>query len=176
MISHARLRSVIFPLLAGNSIYYVVAGRTSEALDSVAWFTLLILFTLESLYGNRMNSPRILAVVRGVRLLAAAAVGAAAIGYVTEREWHDAANIVLWIAVVALLEIEIRHPAAVARRRALFTRTAVVFYSTLVALVVIWLARGEWMDAWDAALWFAAFGVLELDVLNAAVAPEYSAG
>lgn len=164
MISHARLSAAIFALLACNSVYYVVAGRASEALDSAAWYVLLILFALEST--RRVRSPRMLAVVRGARLAAAAAVGTAAIGYVIEREWLDAANIFLWIAVVALLEIEVRHPAAIARRRAVFTRAATLLYSALAVLAAIWLARGAWMDAWDAALWLAAFGILELDVLR----------
>jgi len=169
MISRARLSAAIVALLACNTVYYVVAGRASEALDSLAWFTLLILFTVESMHS--MRSPRVLAAVRGARLVAAVAVGAAAVGYVTEREWLDAANIFLWIAVVALLEIEVRHPAAIVQHRTLFSRTAALLYSALAVLVVIWFVRGEWMDAWDAALWLAAFGILELGVLQ--VIQEY---
>jgi len=44
--------------------------------------------------------------------------------------------------------------------------TAALLYAALGILVVIWLVRGEWMDAWDAALWLAAFGVLEMDLLH----------
>jgi len=166
MISRARLSAIIVALLACNSVYYVIAGRASEALDSLAWFALLILFMLESMRSVRLRSPCVLAAVRGARLVAAVAVGAAAYGYVTECEWLDATNIFLWIAVVALLEIEVRYPAAMAQRRTLYTRTAALLYSALAVLVVIWLVRGEWMDAWDAALWLAAFGILELDVLH----------
>lgn len=156
--------ALIIALLTCNSFYYIVAGRTSEALDSSAWYVLLILFTLES--ARRVRGARMLELVRGARLVAAVAVGAAAAGYVMERAWLDATNIFLWIAVVALLEIEVRHPAAVERRRMLFTRAAIVLYSALAALVVIWLVRGSWMNAWDATLWLAAFGMLELNVLR----------
>ena len=39
-------------------------------------------------------------------------------------------------------------------------------YAALGVLVVIWLTLGKWMNAWDAGLWLAAFGLLELDVLH----------
>lgn len=169
MIPHARLSVVIVALLACNTVYYIFAGRASEALDSAAWYALLILFTLES--KRSVRGAGILAMVHSARIVAAAAVGAAAIGYVIEREWLDAANIFLWIAVVVLLEIEVRHPAAIAQRRTLFTRAATTLYAALAVLVAIWLARGDWMDAWDAALWLAAFGILELDVLRTTSSP-----
>jgi len=168
MTAHAGVSVFILALLACNTVYYVMAGRASEALDSVAWYALLILFMLESARVVRAGSPRLLQVVRGLRLAAAVAVGAAAVGYVVEREWLDAVNIILWIAVVILLEAEVRYPASVARRRAAFTAAAALFYSGLAVLVAVWLARGEWMDAWDAALWLAAFGILELDLLHGA--------
>ena len=84
-----------------------------------------------------------------------------------EKEWLDAANLFLWIAVVTLLETEVRRPTALSAHRKAFTTTAVLLYAALGVLVVIWLARGEWMDAWDAALWLSAFGILELEVLRA---------
>ena len=57
-------------------------------------------------------------------------------------------------------------PAAVATHRQGFTTTAALLYTALGVLVVIWLARGEWMDAWDAALWLTAFSVLEMNLLH----------
>jgi hypothetical protein len=71
MTAHARLGIVIFALLACNTVYYVVAGRFSEALESVAWYVLLILFVIET--GNRRLSHSAIArvVLRGLRLLAA---------------------------------------------------------------------------------------------------------
>ena len=34
------------------------------------------------------------------------------------------------------------------------------------ALVAAWLWRGEWFEAYDAALWLIAFATLEMDVLG----------
>ena len=162
----AHIEAALFGLLACNTIYYIVAGRVSEALESVAWYGLLILFLLEAARTQHPFPKRVLVVIHGLRLLATLAILFSAVLYVREKEWLDAINLFLWIAVVAVLEIEIRRPAAVATHRQGFTTTATLLYTALGVLVVIWLARGEWMDAWDAALWLTAFGVLEMNLLH----------
>ena len=90
----------------------------------------------------------------------------AAIGYAVQNEWLDAVNTALWIAVVVLLEFEVRSPGAVARRRGWFTATATTLYAGLGALVLVWAWRGDWFDAYDAALWLTAFAMIEMDVLQ----------
>lgn len=160
-----RLQAAIFALLACNTSYYIIAGRFSEALESVAWYALLILFLLETVRVTALPA-RVRTVNHALRLLATLAIAFSAVLYVREKEWLDATNLFLWVAVVALLEIEIRQAAAVVVHRQAFTMTAALLYAALGVLVVIWLARGEWMDAWDAALWLAAFGVLEMDLLH----------
>jgi hypothetical protein len=91
---------------------------------------------------------------------------AAMTGYVHEKEWLDSLNVGLWCAVVALLEFEVRRPAAAMRHRVPFAVAALALYSGLLALVAAWLWRGEWFDAYDAALWLVAFATLEMDVLS----------
>ncbi len=156
----------MFALLACNTGVYVFRGTSSEALDAAAWLALLGLFELEAASNNRFRSRGAATAIRGARVAAAAAVGAAAIGYVNEREWLNAVNIGLWIAVVVLLEFEIRSPRAVTRHRLWFTSTAVLLYSSLAVLVLAWGWRGEWLDAYDALLWLAAFAMIEMDVLR----------
>jgi hypothetical protein len=85
---------------------------------------------------------------------------------VIEEEWLDTLNIGLWCAVVALLEFEVRYPDALMRHRSAWGGAAIALYSGLVALVAAWLWRGEWFDAYDAALWLVAFAMLEMDVLG----------
>jgi hypothetical protein len=82
-----------------------------------------------------------------------------------ERDSLDAINTALWIAVVVLLEIEVRRPREVTRFRSLFKFTAVGLYASLALLVLIWAWRGEWVDAYDALLWLIAFATIEMDVL-----------
>jgi hypothetical protein len=166
-----RLSLALFGLLACNTAYYLIAGRASEALESLAWYTLLLLFALEAARNHHRRSGKALALMRGARALATVAITVSAVLYVREKEWLDAGNLFLWIAVVALLEVEVRHPARVAAQHRAFAVTAAVLYSALGILVLIWLVRREWMDAWDAALWLAAFGVLELGLLGRARKP-----
>jgi hypothetical protein len=68
--------------------------------------------------------------------------------------------------VVALLELEVRRPPLVARRRRVFTAVAAALYAALALLVGVWAWRGDWLDAWDALVWLAAFAMIELDVLR----------
>jgi len=166
MASHARVQAALIGLLACNTMYYIVAGRFSEALESVAWYVLLILFLQEAAHVPRAISTRGLSLNRGLRAVATLAILVSAALYVREKEWLDAANLLLWVGVVVLLEAEIRLPAAVAAHRPAFTATAALLYAALGFLVLVWLTRSEWMDAWDAVLWLAAFGVLEMDLLQ----------
>ena len=158
------LKALLFALVACNTAYWVISGTLSEALDAAAWLALLALFQLET--GFKSGFARAAGVIRVARIGAAIAVGAAAIGYVNENEWLDAINTGLWIAVVVLLELELRRPDAVARGRALFAASAATLYAGLAALVVIWAWRGEWFDAYDAMLWLGAFAMIEMDVLQ----------
>ena len=161
------LRAAVFALLVLNAGIYLASGTFSEGLDSIAWLTLLALFQLETGAGHRLRSPSAVATVHGIRLAALAAVAVAAAGFLYNQEWLDAINSGLWIAVVVLLEVEIRRPAVVAAHRARFTAALAVLYSGLGALVLVWLSRGEWFDAYDAILWLVAFATIEMNILEA---------
>jgi hypothetical protein len=159
-------KAAVFGLLAANGAFYVFTGTASEGLDSAAWLTLLLAFELETGFGGRFAAGRLAAALRAVRLIAAAAIFTAGVGYVLNREWLDAANIGLWIAVVALLESEVRYPALAAAQRARFTAAVATLYCGLAILVLVWLWQGDWFDAYDAALWLVAFATIELNVVG----------
>ena len=156
----------IFTLLAGNTAVYLATGTRSEALDSVAWLTLLVSFELETVRGERFRGRRSKIALHGARMLAAVALAAAAVGYVRGKEWLDAINVALWIAGAGLLEFEVRCPDIASRHRGSLVAATSILYSGLVGLVLAWLLRGEWFDAYDAALWLLAFATLELDLLG----------
>lgn len=159
-------KMAVFALLVCNAVFFLFFGTFRQAVDAIAWLILLALFELETGYGDRLHGRGAAAVVHGVRLVAAAGVIAAALGYVFEREWFDAVNSLLWIAVVVVLEFEVRYPHAVERHRAWFAGVAATLYAGLGALALAWAWRGEWFDAYDALLWLIAFVTIEIDVLK----------
>ena len=59
-----------------------------------------------------------------------------------------------------------RWPRRVVRNQWAFVATAVLLYGGLGGLVFAWAWRGEWLDAYDAALWLLAFAFIEMDVLR----------
>ncbi|MCX7897306.1 MAG: hypothetical protein N2441_05485 [Rhodocyclaceae bacterium] len=143
---------------------YAWVGRSSEIVDGVAWLVLFLLFLWET--RRRRPWPDSLGIaVHGVRGCASVAVLWAAVSYVQERAWLDAANAWLWLAVVALLESEIRWPQLIGRWRRGFLWLAGLLYGALLLFIPLWLIEGEWLDALDGALWLAAFFFVELDIL-----------
>jgi hypothetical protein len=168
MSAYSWFKGAVFALLVLNTGTYLLSGTPGEGLDSIAWLVLLALFQLETGFNGALRAPTILAAVHGVRLAALAAVGVAAAGFLYNNEWLDSANSLLWIAVVVLLELGVRRPAAVSAHRVCYAAAAVIFYAGLGALALVWLWRGEWFAAYDAALWLVAFATIELNVLEAA--------
>jgi hypothetical protein len=161
------IKAAVFALLVLNAGIYLASGTFSDGLDSIAWLTLLALFELETGLAPILRTGPAVAIVHAIRLICVAAIGIAAAGYLYNSEWLDAANSGLWIAVVALLEVGVRRPAAVAAQRARFTAAAATLYAGLLAVVLAWLWRGEWFDAYDAALWLVGFATIEMNVLRA---------
>jgi len=157
---HLWLKAALFALLAGNTAAYAASGTWSEVVDAAAWLALLVLFTLETDFGARATR-----LVRALRLAAAAFVVAAAAGYVRDAEWLDAVNSALWIAIVVVLEVQVRAPRLALRLRPLFAAATAAIYAGLGAIVIAWLWRAEWFDAYDALLWLAALIVIEMNVL-----------
>jgi len=164
-LRHVWLKAAVFALLAFNTANYLVAGTLSEALDAASWLALLTLFELETDFGERLRAARAAAAVRCARLVAGVAVVVAAVGYVHDREWLDAVNSGLWIAIVILLEIQLRFSHAARHRRG-FAATAATLYAGLAALVIAWIWQGEWFDAYDALLWLTALVIVEMNVLQ----------
>jgi len=155
-------------LIAGNTLWFLKIAPWTKGLDSLAWFILLILFTLETANRPWLEKMHARGLVHLLRLGAAVAIAASAWGYLQQHEWLDAINLGLWILVVALLECELRFAHWVARRHKLFTQGAVVIYGAIAALIPLWALRGEWFDAYDAVLWLCAFALIEMDALRLA--------
>lgn len=161
------MRPLIYALLAANTAWYLATAPWSKGLDSIAWYALLMLFAVETAAPPWLAKPQARHLLHGLRAFAACAIVAATVAYLDERNWLDALNIGLWILVVVVLECELRFPQAAPQHRRLFAAAAGVLYAGIAALIPLWALDGAWLDAWDAALWLAAFALIELDLLRA---------
>ncbi|MEY4597672.1 MAG: hypothetical protein RLZZ445_469 [Pseudomonadota bacterium] len=160
------IKAALLLLLGINAAIQAATGRVSETLDAFAWFTLLLLFELETRGLPWTLRSRAALALNGLRLLATGAIVWSAMVFVEEQEWLDAANGWLWIGVVILLELEFRVPVLIARWRRAAVAAAILLYSALTVVAAAWWVQGEWFDGYDAVLWITAFVLLEMDLLG----------
>lgn len=168
-------KAIVFLLLAANALWFALGPSPSKALDACAWLALLALFVWEAEYGDHLSRRRGRVILRAARLVAAIGVIAAMVGYVFEDNALDTVNSVVWIAIVIVLETQLRFPAFAARMRHVLSAAAVLLYGTLGVLVVLWAREGLWMDAYDAVLWLTAFATLELAMTRRSAAAAHGA-
>ncbi|TDK23262.1 hypothetical protein E2F46_11685 [Luteimonas aestuarii] len=164
---------LVYALLAANVVLYAHAGTATETIDTAAWMVLLLMFEWETGGWHLPTWSRTAS--RALRAIASLAVLWACIDYGLSGEWLDFANASAWLGVVFALELEVRLPA---RRRYLHhvrRASSWVLYLALAGFAIAWwlLAlrvgdAGDWLDAWDATLWLAAFLAIELNVFGLA--------
>ena len=163
---------LMYTLLAGDVVLYALFGRLTEFIDTAAWLVLLMLFEWET--GGWSLPRRWRPALHGVRGVASLAVLGACIGYALEGEWLDFANEMVWLGVVALLELEVRLPVGAVQLHRWRRRCAAMLYLALIGFLLTWAIQGAadpepmhaWLDAWDALLWLLAFVVIELNVFG----------
>src|SRR5829696_6685038 len=110
-------KAVLYVLLTTDAVYFALAGTHSKAIDAAAWLLLLGLYEVGLSSRAARMRPTQRAVLSAARVAAGAGVIAATAGYVFENNVLDALNSALWIAVVILLEIEVRSPRTVEHAR-----------------------------------------------------------
>lgn len=83
--------------------------------------------------------------------------------------WVDVVNATVWLAVVLILEIDVR-----LQERGLYeglvlhasTVSKLLLYSILFIAAVYWGIYGDFVDFWDAFLWLLAFFFIEMNVVE----------
>ncbi len=83
--------------------------------------------------------------------------------------WTDVINSASWIAVVVVLEVDVRLQLAGKLEGAVLVVSKAlkaVLYTTLVACAVYWGVDGDFLDFWDAFLWILAFVAIEMNVFH----------
>lgn len=84
--------------------------------------------------------------------------------YVHGHEWLEVINFLFWLALIALLELEVRLPDKVANYRLSYWWATVIVFIGLIGVVIAWAWQSAWLDVYDAIVWIIAFGLIEVDI------------
>ena len=162
LLSYPKFKLVILALLTLNIGIYAAFDTMTTAVDALAWVILLVMFELETVKAAPFAESSLHA-MRNVLIVVILLVFGS---YIRDSEWLDVINSALWFVLIALLELEVRWPSMVARHRTGFWLMTIAVFVGLVGLVLAWLMRSAWLDAYDALLWITAFGVIEVDIFR----------
>lgn len=161
-LRYPTFKLAIVGLLTLNVFIYSFTDTATKALDALVWLVLLILYELET---NKVATPvdHWLPKLRSSLIVLIVWVF---ISYFNSKEWLDVINSILWFILIALLEIEVRWPGHVRRQPKAYWLATVTVFSGLLAMVMAWLWKSAWLDAYDAVLWIVAFGAIEVDIFQ----------
>jgi hypothetical protein len=173
-----RFKWTVFSLIGLNVVLFFALETFTEGLDSLAWLSLLLLFEWET---TRLERPGVSArhksLAHAGRILAYvmifySALSYSSAAYAAEHGRLDTWNSWTWIAIVLVLEAEVRFPHHYSRAGWLLRNVIkTVLYGALFVYASLWGLEGEWLDCYDALLWILCFFAIELNLV-AAEAPE----
>ena len=162
-LPHGKLRITIATLLTLKAVLYAAIDSLIGAIDAFAWLILLLSFELETAGLPETLSETTLHKIRNGLIIIIAIVS---IGYLFLGDILNLVNSILWFALIALLEIEVRAPSIVAGYKKLYWLASIFVFTGLVAMVVAWTLLGNLLDAYNSALWIVAFALIEVDLFR----------
>jgi len=162
-LQYPKFKLAILVLLTLNAVIYTFVDTLTSTVDALAWLILLVMYELET---NSNNLPISETIMQAIRYGLIALIALVFISYLSDSEWLDVANSLLWFGLIAMLEFEVHKPALVMRHGHLFWLLTLTTFIGLIAMAVIWLWQGAWLDGYDAVLWIVAFGLIEVDIFN----------
>lgn len=154
---------LILSLLTLNAVIYAVVDTLTTAVDAGTWLILLVIYELEA---NSNNLPFSESVMEYIRNGLIAVIVLVFFSYWHDSEWVDVSNSLLWFALIAVMELEVRRPAVVMNHANLFWMLTILIFTGLIAMAGIWLWQRAWLDAYDAVLWIVAFAWIEVDIFH----------
>jgi len=162
-LQYPKFKLAILVLLTLNAVIYTFVDTLTSTVDALAWLILLVMYELET---NSNNLPISETIMQAIRYGLIALIALVFISYLSDSEWLDVANSLLWFGLIAMLELEVHKPALVMRYGQFFWLLTVATFIGLIMMAGIWLWQGAWLDGYDVALWIVAFGLIEVDIFN----------
>ena len=83
--------------------------------------------------------------------------------------WVDVINAATWLAVVVLLELDVRlqiRGVLEGAWRTFSSYSKYLLYSVLFGAALYWGVEGSFLDFWDAFLWLVAFVFIEMNIFE----------
>lgn len=164
----------VFSLIGLNVLLFFTRETFTEGLDSLAWLSLLLLFEWETTRVDRPGtSPHRKALPHAGRILAYVMIFYSALdyssaAYAAAHGRLDTWNSWTWIAIVLVLEAEVRFEHHYSRAGWLLRNSIkTVLYGALFVYASLWGLQGEWLDCYDALLWILCFFAIELNLVEA---------
>ena len=155
---------LILILLVGDALAFLFRGEINDGVDCLAWILLMVLYGFES--RGHVADPAFLKLIRALRVLIFLIIIAAEFSYLVEEAWLDGVYALEWWLVIALFEFEARFPLRVSRHLGWFRSFGMLILLSMLAVFMIWLARGDWFNALDAMLWSLAFVLIDLELMR----------
>lgn len=162
-LQYPKSKLLILMLLTINAVAYAVVDTLTTAVDAGTWLILLVIYELES-SGEKL--PLSEPVLEKIRTGLIGMIVLVFFSYLHDSEWLDVSNSLLWFALIAVMELEVRRPAMVLKHANLFWLLTITIFVGLIAMAGIWLWQKAWLDAYDALLWIVAFGMIEVDLFH----------
>jgi len=83
--------------------------------------------------------------------------------------WVDVIELSVWILIIIGIEIEVRlqdRDIVGGKLMRAVNISKLLFYGTLVLLMVYWAYRSQWVYVWDEFVWIVGFAVIEMNVVE----------
>jgi len=165
---------VLYALLTVNIGLFLRHGTLNEALDSLGWVLLLVVFewetrTLDQEYLGLWEKT----VIWVLQLVGyGLAINAARVYLVTE-EWVDFANATLWLLVCCTIVYDVFVPGEFGSQEwKLRNRCKIFLYVCLLVIAVYWGVTSDWLDFYDASLWILCFFMVEMNIFKYESEPD----
>lgn len=162
-LQYPKTKLLILTLLTVNMIVYAVIDTLTTAIDAATWLVLLLIYEWEA---NGNGLPVAESTMKKVRTGLIAVIVSVFFSYLDDSEWLDVGNSLLWFALIAVMELEVRRPGIVMKHANLFWLLTLTIFAGLIGTAGIWLWQQAWLDAYDALLWIVAFGFIEVDLFD----------
>ncbi|MGY6275147.1 hypothetical protein [Methylomonas sp. MgM2] len=162
-LPYPKSKLLILVLLTANAAIYAIVDTLTTAIDAGTWLILLTIYELETHSDGLPFSESVLNKIRTGLIMVIVFVF---FSYLHDSEWLDVGNSLLWFALIAVMELEVRRPDIVLKYANLFWLLTVAIFGGLIAMAGIWLWQQAWLDAYDALLWIVAFALIEVDIVH----------